>query len=365
MQISEFAKPVTAKTLNESLGKKFGSKINLEQFTLEQLQDVRNRVRTKLSQVETNESFDTVQNETYQKSKMMLDVLNAAISERGDISDEALEEKKKPDTNKNGIPDYAEDGKGPNDLAKKGKKGSKPKKGKVPPQFQKESVVREGKEDEAELVMAAKEMVDRVTGWMEDTAEMQTESMLELADAIRDEMGSEQSEAFTGSVKPSLDSLYAAMEATREALTAGVSHLTGEGGDMMGADPAMGMDDMGGDDMGDMEPTLDGEEGDMDIDTGEDDFGAAGAAAGGEEPMGREKRESATPKGKRIKEGAAKGAMVKDAEKMSKKAFCKKYGDENASTWETCNETIKRVVKKVTKETINPRKMAQTLSKKK
>jgi len=48
----------------------------------------------------------------------------------------ALSEKKKPDTNKNGIPDYAEDGKGPNDLAK-GKKGGKPKKGKVPPQFKK------------------------------------------------------------------------------------------------------------------------------------------------------------------------------------------------------------------------------------
>ena len=48
----------------------------------------------------------------------------------------ALSEKKKPDANKNSIPDYAEDGKGPNDLAK-GKKGSKPKKGKVPPQFKK------------------------------------------------------------------------------------------------------------------------------------------------------------------------------------------------------------------------------------
>ena len=32
-------------------------------------------------------------------------------------------------------------------------------------------------------------MVNRVTGWKEDTAEMQAESMLELGDAIRDEMG--------------------------------------------------------------------------------------------------------------------------------------------------------------------------------
>ena len=37
------------------------------------------------------------------------------------------------------VPDYAADGKGPNDLAK-GKTSKKPKKGKVPPQFQKESL---------------------------------------------------------------------------------------------------------------------------------------------------------------------------------------------------------------------------------
>ena len=39
--------------------------------------------------------------------------------------------------------------------------------------------------------MAAKDMVDKVTGWMEDTASMQTETILELGDAIRDEEGAE------------------------------------------------------------------------------------------------------------------------------------------------------------------------------
>ena len=53
----------------------------------------------------------------------------------------------------------------------------------------KKSKVREGAEEQATLVMAAKDMVDRITGWMEDTAEMQTESMLELGDKIRDELG--------------------------------------------------------------------------------------------------------------------------------------------------------------------------------
>ena len=245
MQLREFAKPVTAKSLNESLAARFGQKINFERFTLEQLQDARNRIRTQMSQVETNESFDSVHNETYQRSKMMLDVLNAAISERGHVDEESLEE----------------------------------------------SALHEGAEDTAELVMAAKEMVERITGWMEDTAEMQTESMLELADAIRDEMGQESADAFTNAVKPALDSLYAALESTRTALTGGVGTLTGEGGPM----PMGGEDDM---DMN-MEPTVDDEmpvddmDTDMDMEEpADDEFGAAEPATGGEEPAGRAKRES-------------------------------------------------------------------------
>jgi len=60
MNIHEISKPVTSAMLNESLAKKFGQKINIDKFTLEQLQDARNRIRTKISQVETNESFDGV-----------------------------------------------------------------------------------------------------------------------------------------------------------------------------------------------------------------------------------------------------------------------------------------------------------------
>jgi hypothetical protein len=139
-------------------------------------------------------------------------------------------------------------------------------------------------------------MVDRVTGWMEDTAEMQTESMLELADAIRDEMGSEQAESFTNTIKPALEQLYAEMEGTRAALTSGVGMLTGEG-DMQ---QPMGDDDMG--DLGDMEPTDELEPGiDEPLDDMGDDFGADDAAAGGEEEAGREKRESVERSKKKLK----------------------------------------------------------------
>ena len=70
MLINEFSKPVTVKSINENLAKKYGKTINVDKFTTEQLEDARNRLRTTLSQVETNESFDAVHtSETYQKNK--------------------------------------------------------------------------------------------------------------------------------------------------------------------------------------------------------------------------------------------------------------------------------------------------------
>jgi hypothetical protein len=263
MNIREISKPMTAKSLNESLAKRFGTRIDIGAFTLEQLQDARNRLRTKISQVETNESFGSVlKNESYQKSKLFLDVLNAAILEREDIAEGEVP----PQFKKN--------------IEKMKSKGTDKKK------ETKESTIREGAEDHAELVMAAKDMVDRLTGWMEDTAEMQTESMLDLADAVRDEMGQEQADAFVNSVKPALESLYAAMETTRVALTQGVGQLTGEAEptDTMGADigDEEPLPDMGGDVGDDMEPTLDDE----------DEFATAAPAAGGAEEAGRAKRES-------------------------------------------------------------------------
>ena len=286
MNIREIKTPITAATLNESLAKRYGTKIDIAKFTLPQLEDARNKVRTMLKDIETNESFDAVKSESYQKSKLFLDVLNQAIKETPPVVEA---EDKMP--SKAHITKMCKDGKTKAEICKMHPDCDQ---GKLKDMIDdcmkemKESVIKEGAEDNAELVMASKDMVDRVTGWMEDTAEMQTESMLELADAIRDEMGAEKSEAFTNAVKPALEAMYTAMESTREALTNGVGIVTGEGEpmDTMGAeDPA---DDM------DMEPIVDADEPAVDPETGEaeDDFGTDAAAAGGEEEAGREQRES-------------------------------------------------------------------------
>jgi hypothetical protein len=297
MNIREINKPVTSKSLNENLAKRFGTKIDVDKFTLEQLQDARNKIRTQMSQTETTESFDSVHRDNgYQKNKLFLDVLNAAIAEREDVAEG------KPD-----FPDIDGDGDKKEPIAKAAKdkeKDSKDEKkkdlSKVPPQLRKHmkkdegkeiinnyfKTLVEGEEDKAEIVMASKDMVDRITSWMEDTAEMQAESMLELGDAIRDEMGAAQSESFIQQVKPSLESLYTALESTRGSLTAGVAMLTGEGEP---AEPMGGEEEMPADEPEtEMEPTADAD----DADAAADEFAAAETAAGGDEEAGRAKRES-------------------------------------------------------------------------
>ena len=290
MKLNDLKKPLTANALNESLAKTFGTRIALDKFTVEQLEDARNKLRTQLSQVETSEKFESVHSsDTYQKAKMFLDVINQEMLERETQVDEA-----KPD-----FLDIDKDGdkKEPMKKAAKEKGDSKDsdsnglsaKQKKLPAGLQKaiagKKKTNEGAEEAATLVMAAKDMVDRVTGWMEDTAEMQTESMLELGDKIRDEMGSEASEQFIGTVKPALEQLYTTFETTREALSGGVAIITGEGApETMGTDVEAPAEEPA------MEPTVD-QEADAEAPV-DDEFGASEPATGGEEPADRGKRES-------------------------------------------------------------------------
>jgi len=154
-------------------------------------------------------------------------------------------------------------------------------------------VVKEGAEEQAELTMAAKDMVDRFTAFLEDVAEMGAEGMLELADSIRDEMGQEQSDAFVATVKPALEATQEVLTTSREALTAGVGIITGETAptDTIGAEPE-----------GDIEEPMDTDEPVDPIDPAGDEFSASEPATGGDEPEGREKRESYTPTKKSIEE---------------------------------------------------------------
>ena len=148
--------------------------------------------------------------------------------------------------------------------------------------------VTEGEIQQAQSIVTAKTMVDRVGRWIEELSGMENDTLLTLADQIRDEMGQEQAKAFLSATAPAIQQALENLKATRETLATGVRTLTGEQqpAEIIGAEPEADIDaelaPAAPDEMN--EPTVEPELG--------DEFGASEPAAGGAEEAGRAKRES-------------------------------------------------------------------------
>ena len=382
MKTQDIFKTKTSQKLNETLEKTFGKKLKLETFSIEQLHDVRNKLRTQIHQFKQGSNFnETVENETYTKAQWMLDTVNAAIAERGEFAFEpqqeavqegsgSLEEKvaeiiKKfdedmmeiggygdPDQDKivellkqgdwdgatevvwysyadqdggelRDMDNYIEDIEDQfKDLAQGGDEdeGGETDDGYALASaghgsdedyesFQRESTqgenmrkVTEGEIQQAQSIVTAKTMVDRVGRWIEELSGMENDTLLTLGDQIRDEMGQEQAKAFLSATAPAIQQALENLKITRETLATGVRTLTGEQqpAEIIGSDPAAAPAD---DVAGPAEPDAMNAEPDLDVEGGDlgDEFGASEPAAGGAEETGRAKRESINYSNKLLK----------------------------------------------------------------
>jgi hypothetical protein len=145
--------------------------------------------------------------------------------------------------------------------------------------------LQEGEIQQASAIVTAKTMVDRVGRWIEELSGMENDTLLQLGDSIRDEMGAEQAKNFISACAPAIQAALENLKATRETLSTGVRQLTGEeqAAGMLGAEPEA---DLGSDLEAPAEPDA------MNAEPAGDEFGAADAAAGGLGDAGRAQRES-------------------------------------------------------------------------
>ena len=82
MKTAEFNQQLTSNKLLENLSKHFGLSINLEDYNREQLEDFRNKLRTRIFQKEGISGINALlTDESYQKDKAMLQLLNTRIKE--------------------------------------------------------------------------------------------------------------------------------------------------------------------------------------------------------------------------------------------------------------------------------------------
>jgi hypothetical protein len=148
------------------------------------------------------------------------------------------------------------------------------------------SNLREGEIQQASAIVTAKTMVDRVGRWIEELSGMENDTLLQLGDSIRDEMGQEQAKQFISTVAPAIQSALENLKQARETLSGGVRTLTGE----EQPEQMLGGTDTGEPDMSAAPDAMNSEPGADDA--GIDDFAAADPAVGGMETAGREQRES-------------------------------------------------------------------------
>lgn len=238
------------KRLNESLEKTFGKRIKFENFNLHQLHDARNKLRTQMSQFRSSSKFnDVVENPVFLESQWMIDALTAEINRRDEYAMIAEQRAAK-----------------------------------------RKSLLKEGEIQQASTIVTAKTMVDRVSRWIEELSGMENDTLLQLGDAVRDEMGQEVAKRFIEQVAPAIQGALEHLKQTRETIASGVRVLTGEEqtAELLGNKPdesdAMTVGPVAADSGDDTE--MPSEEPSI------DDFGAADAAVGGSETAGREQRES-------------------------------------------------------------------------
>lgn len=153
--------------------------------------------------------------------------------------------------------------------------------------------LKEGLDDEsmeeAKVILAAKELSDKIQGMIEDAAKMQVQDLLPIVDAMKSEIGGAEADAFASAADSALAGLVETLKSSKEEYDNAIRAAQGEtpGNDMDNFDLDSGDDEGIGDMEVDMD-AMDDEMGDDDMDL--DDFGGDETEIG-DDPTGREMKD--------------------------------------------------------------------------
>jgi len=208
---------MTSETLNNSLKEKFGYRVNLDTLPLDKAQKMLISVNESLAAAVKKQGEKARTSKTYAEKKLISETLSAFVGEK---KSKIIIERRRS-------------------LLKR--------------------KLNEAEAQEAEVLLASKDMVDRIQKMIEDLGAMQNEQLQPLVDSVRQTMGEETAMSFESTMQNAINS---AMDAVRTARTEADSASR-----ILSGDPApdadqtmggeMGMDDMDGmdDGMG-MEPEM-------------------------------------------------------------------------------------------------------------
>ena len=146
--------------------------------------------------------------------------------------------------------------------------------------------LRESEIQQAQVVLAAQDMVDQIQKMLEQISEMQFKDLPALTDSIRNDMGVDQATKFQADATAALSTLLGAVQAGKTQLEGAQAVLTGQapaipGEEELAADPAADL--AAGADLDGDAADLEADAADLDVDAAEDDLPPASS-------LGRDRR---------------------------------------------------------------------------
>ena len=299
MNISEFEKPANEKLakINEALDTLYGFRV-YDTIDIKKLYDVKKDLKTKLAELEASLPFNTANTDPrYMKHVLLAEAIDQMIEAKkkdhdkdGDIDSDdylaardkaikkAMGKDKKEESVKEELTDKQK--KLPPALQKAiaKKQGDKPK-DKVEEKVTSLKALLEQEVEKAEIVIAAKSLVDELQDMIEQMGKMQNDELGAVVDQMSYQYGADKAASFNQAVASQLETLLASIKTAKEAVNNEVLVLTGEApapSEMGPADSDLGTMDDDGEDL----------EAPADDLTGGDDS----ASGPEEEPLGRAKK---------------------------------------------------------------------------
>ena len=167
--------------------------------------------------------------------------------------------------------------------------------------------IMENELDQAEVLLAAKNMADDLQKMAENLASMQVEELMSITNAMKEEVGTAEADAFNTSAEAAIGSALEAVKTANAQVADAVLVAQGQA-----PESDMGMDDTS------MDAGLDDMSGDIEVEPEMDDFEGADAASAETDDGGREMKEDAYLQAlSMVKEAQADGKVNKEILKQA------------------------------------------------
>ena len=304
MKLHELAAPKATKQISQVFESYFGSRLSFDQLNRQQAGHMLNRVRSILGEHrQTAARHTSEQNPEYLKLVMMEQALTARLKEMAATPAPAtgMNPAAKPAAGVNtGATPSPATGMNPaakpvdpklkaaQDKIKKGQALTPDEQNMINTQATTMAenrlrrayrYLKESEVQQAQVVLAAQDMVDKMQGMLEDVSELQFKELPALVDSIKNQVGVDQATQFNTDVTGALTALMQTLSGTKQQLDAALGVVTGQaapvaeipgmdaGADAaadLGADAAAGV----GNEMDDLDAMAADAGADIDADTG-------------------------------------------------------------------------------------------------